>query len=237
MPLEYEYRYKKFDRKKILNKLNELGAIYYGTWLFRIQVFYHPIDKSYTYIRVRDEGHRITMTFKKNSSNKIFPIEHEVIIDNFDEGCAILIGLGCEKKYHYEKIREIWHIQNTEVCWDTNPGRYDIMEVESKSKRELEKYVNLLELSNIKHDDFTDDELYLNAFGIIMPKNVNLTFNTVKEILGKYCTKNKNNFNKLISKQKKISLIVLKSSKQSVKKSSKQSVKKSSKQPVKKSSK
>ena len=37
-----------------------------------------------------------------------FVNENEVIINNFDEGCKILLGLGCVKKYYYEKMREIW---------------------------------------------------------------------------------------------------------------------------------
>jgi len=64
MLLEYEYRYKDFDKKLIIKKLKELGAIKHGYYIFKVQVFIHLFDKPDTYIRVRDESHRVTMTYK-----------------------------------------------------------------------------------------------------------------------------------------------------------------------------
>jgi adenylate cyclase class 2 len=243
MPLEYEYRYKKFDKEKIVNKLKELGGVHHGTWLFRVQVFIHPLEQPGTYIRVRDEGHRITLTFKSNL-DKQFVNENEVIINDFDQGCAILLGIGCKKKYYYEKIRDIWHLTNTEICWDTNPGRPDIMEIESTSKAQLNKVVKLLNMESDSHDDFTDSNLYTDTFGITMPKSIDLSFLTVKKDLGKYCTKNKDKFIKLVDEQKKLYLSIVPkkkiskiTKKKSSKKSSKVTSKKSSKVTSKKSSK
>jgi hypothetical protein len=79
MPLEYEYRYKTFNKQKVLTKLKELGSLHQGTWLFRVQVFIHPNEVHHTYIRVRDEGYRIAMTYKYiNSGGTHFPIKNEV---------------------------------------------------------------------------------------------------------------------------------------------------------------
>ncbi len=211
MPLEYEYRYSSnsYDHDEIVKKLEANGAKMHGHWLFRVQVFTNPNIESNPYIRVRDEGFRTTLTYKTNVG-KEFVQEHEVIIDDFDTGCKILLGLGCVPKYYYEKIREIWHIGNAEICWDTNPGRYDIMEVEAKSKKTLEKTIDLLGLKDVPHDNFTDAELYTEPFGIVMPKNVDLTFGTVKKILGPIVTKNKIKFNKLVDAQNKMFALVKK---------------------------
>jgi predicted adenylyl cyclase CyaB len=205
MSLEYEYRYKTYDKKKIINKLKKLGGIKHGHWIFRVMVFIHPLEESNTYIRIRDEGHRITMTFKKNM-NKQFVTEHEVIINNFDEGVNILYGLGCKKKFYYEKMREIWQVSNTEICWDTNPGRfYDLMEIESESKKELHDIIEKLGLTEAPHDDFSEVELMKEYFGITIPKNIDLTFSTeTKNILYKIVTKNKKIFNELMDSQIKI---------------------------------
>lgn len=205
MPYEYEYRYAfgSYNRDHIIKILKELGGIKHGHWLFRVQVFIHPLEKTHTYIRVRDEGHKITMTFKEKEENE-FVRENEVIINDFTEGCKILLGMGCKKKYYYEKMREIWHIKNTEICFDTNPGRPDIMEVESETEDELNKMVKLLGLENVQHDNFTEMSLYTNPFGIVIPKTVDLTFETAKEILGPVCTKNKKIFNQLIDAQNKL---------------------------------
>lgn len=57
MPLEYEYRYKTFNKPKIIKKLNELGAKYENTYLFKVQVFIHPTEKPGTYIiQLKDDN-------------------------------------------------------------------------------------------------------------------------------------------------------------------------------------
>ena len=211
MSYEYEYKYKDFDKKDIVKKLKDLGATYDGTFIFRVQIFKHPTKKQNTYIRIRDEKHRITMTYKYRENNSDFQIEHEVNINNFDEGCEILLGVGCEKHFYYEKIREIWTIKNTEICFDTYVCMPDIMEVESKTKSELEKYVKLLGLTDIPHNNFRNADLYKDNFGIVIPSNINnLTFLNSKKTLEPYCTKNKTEFSKLVDKQKKTYLSLIK---------------------------
>ena len=147
MPLEYEYRYFNFDKKQILKLLEENGGIQKGHYLFRVMIFTHPLDKT-SVIRIRDEGYRITMTYKENT-NKEFQNENEVIINNFDEGVNIFLGLGCKKKYYFEKMREIWNISNTEIIFDTSPGLTEIMEIESNTKKELLEKVTLLKLNDV----------------------------------------------------------------------------------------
>ena len=105
MPLEYEYRYQdgNFDKNEIRSRLKELGAEKHGDWLFRVQVFTNPLVGTNPYIRIRDEGYKITMTYKSKGTGE-FVNEQEVIIDDFDTGVNIMLGLGCVKKYYYEKI-------------------------------------------------------------------------------------------------------------------------------------
>jgi predicted adenylyl cyclase CyaB len=205
MPLEYEYRYQpsSFNKDDIRDKLKKAGAVRHGHWLFRVQVFSNPNVNNNPYIRVRDDGFQITMTYKVKG-NKDFVNEQEVQINDFETGIKILLGLGCEKKYYYEKLREIWHIGNAEICFDTNPGRHDIMEVEAKTKKGLEKAVKLLGLENVPHDDFKDLELYEKPFGIVLPGSINMKFNTTQKSLGPLVTKSKNNFNKLVNEQTKM---------------------------------
>lgn len=222
MSIEYEYRYVDFDKKSITTRIKELGGVKHGHWLFRVNVFLHPEKNPDTYIRVRDEGHRITMTYKTNLK-KQFVTEHEVIINDFDQGCAILYGTGCIKKFYYEKLREIWHIDNTEICFDTNPGRPDIMEIESTTEKELLKVVKQLGLKDIEHDNFNDQSLYTSRFGIIIPRSIDLTFLNVNEMLEPICKKNKKEFIKLINSQIKIYNKVKKSKNKSSRKISKRS--------------
>lgn len=237
MPLEYEYRYQagKFDKNKIRARLQELGAVKHGHWLFRVQVFTNPLVENNPYVRIRDEGHKITMTYKSKGNGE-FTNEQEVIIDDFDTGVNIMLGLGCVKRYYYEKLREIWHLGDTEVCWDTNPGRPDLMEVESKTLNGLKKMIKLLDLENVPHDDFKEMELYEIPFGIVIPGTVDLTFETAKKTLGSLVKKNKTIFNKLIDEQIKMFKLVKAGKKHTVDKTTK-TVKKTTKKSSKKSSK
>ena len=197
MPKEYEYSFNNFDKKEIIKKIKDLDGKHQGTYLFRVQVLIHPLNKKFTYVRVRDEGHRITMTYKLQNPKEKFPEELEVIIDNFDIGVNLLIGLGCKKKYYYEKIREIWKVKETEIVFDTNPGITDRMEVESKTKKELTEIVKELEL---KPEVYTGNK-YKEKFGILIPKDTDLTFQNVKKELKKFVKKNMDEFLELVDYQ------------------------------------
>ena len=197
MPKEYEYRFNNYNKKEIITKLKELGAKYFGTYKFRVIVFIDQ-NNSEKYIRVRDEGHRVTMTIKNNLTDK-FPVENEIIINDFDEGINILLQLKCKKKYYYEKYREIWNYKNSEIIFDMNPGIPELMEVESISKKELDILCKKLDLNINNYQGFSNNNTYLDLFGITIPKSLDLTFkNVIKELKP---TKNKEEFKKLVKMQ------------------------------------
>jgi predicted adenylyl cyclase CyaB len=197
MPKEYEYRFNDYTKKNILSKLKELGAKYYGTYKFKVMVFTDN-NNSEKYIRVRDEGHRITMTVKNNLTDK-FPIENEVNINDFDEGVNIFLQLGCKKKYYYEKYREIWNLNNSEIIFDMNPGIPEIMEVESSTKKELDILCKKLDLNIKNYQGFSNNEMYSGLFGIVIPKTVDLTFSNVNKVLKP--SKNIEDFDRLVKMQ------------------------------------
>jgi adenylate cyclase class IV len=196
MPKEYEHAFFDFNKKDIISKIKKLNGTHKGVYLFRVQVFIHPFKKPGTYVRVRDEGYRTTMTYKYQAPKELYPEENEVLIDNFDEGVKILLGIGCKKKYYYEKIRDIWNVKNTEVVFDTNPGVDDRMEVESKTKSEM---TEMIKYFGLKIEDRS--ERYLDLFGIVIPKSIDLTFKNVKSALLPYVKKNKEKFIELVNDQ------------------------------------
>jgi len=196
MTIEYEYAFFDFSKKDIIKKIKQLKGKCKGTFLFRVQVFIHPLEKPGTYIRVRDEGHRITMTYKYKAPDSKFEDENEININNFDEAVNILLGIGCKKKYYYEKMREIWTVKNTEIVFDSNPGIDDRMEIESKSKSELSEMVKYFE---VKPSEVKDR--YMDLFELIIPKSMDLTFKNAKKDLLPHVKKNKQEFIKLVEDQ------------------------------------
>lgn len=198
MPKEFEHAFYDFDKKEIISKMKEIKGKHKGTFLFRVQILIHPHDAPGTYIRVRDEGHRITLTYKYQGLTDKFQEEEEVIINDFDSGVKILLGIGCKKKYYYEKIREIWDVKNTEIVFDMNPGIIDKMEIESKTLKELKEMVKYFDLKIEERSD-----KYMDLFGIVIPKTIDLTFANVKKELSKLVKKNKEIFIKLVDNQVK----------------------------------
>jgi len=136
------------------------------------------------------------MTIKTTTED--FDEEREIIIDNFENGVALLLQLGCTKHVYYEKIREIWELKNCEIVFDTPPGYPDVMEIESKTLVGLNKMVKLLGLVVIPEKE--QKNLFVELFGIDeneFKKLNNITFNNTKKILTPLVTKNKKQFNKL----------------------------------------
>lgn len=209
MGIEYEYSIYDFNKKDVIAKIKKAKGKKKGIYLFRVQVLIHPLETAGTYIRVRDEGHRITMTYKFKDSKSKFEHENEVIVNDFDEAVNILLGVGCKKKYYYEKIREIWNIKNTEIVFDSNPGVPDRMEIESENKSQLSEMVKYFE---VKPEERLDK--YMELFGFVTPRTIDLTFKNVKKDLLKQVKKNKNEFIKLVDDQlKKYKKIAKKSTK------------------------
>jgi hypothetical protein len=138
------------------------------------------------------------LTYKYQGPKDKFPDEEEVNINDFDSGVNILLGVGCKKKYYYEKIREIWDVKNTEVIFDSNPGIIDKMDVESKTLKELKEMIKYFDL---KVEEKSDK--YMDLFGIVIPKTIDLTFANVKKELNKLTKKNKDMFTKLVDTQVK----------------------------------
>jgi len=200
MAREYEYRFHDYDKKDVVKKMKALKAVKKGIFLFRVMVLIHPLESPNTYVRVRDEGERITMTYKYNTNDK-FVNEDEVIVDNFDSACNILFGLGCKKKYYYEKTREIWKIKNTEIVFDMNPAIEEMMEIESKTIKELDYYTKKIGLDPNDNKTTDNAKIYLDLFGIIIPKNIDLDFKNMKKHLKPYVTKNMKQFNELTKVQ------------------------------------
>jgi predicted adenylyl cyclase CyaB len=198
MPKEYEYAFFDFKKNDIISKIKEMNGKHKGTYLFKVQMFIHPLETPGTYIRVRDEGFRTTMTYKFKDSKSKFDDEEEVNINDFDSGVNILLGIGCKKKYYMEKIREIWQVKNTEIIFDTDPGVDDKLEVESKTKTELNKMVKYF---GLKLEDKQDR--YMNLFGIVIPKTIDLKFQNVKKELLKCVKKDKEKFIELVDYQLK----------------------------------
>ena len=180
------------DMKKKLKKIG--GELIHKEQIFFYIVYEHPLKKKNYFIRIRNEGRFLTMTVKRKMNEK-YPIEYDIIIDNFKEANNILLQLGCEKKYEIHKLRETWKIKGCkEVVFDTYPGAETYAEIECNSKSNIQKVLKKLNLdTNLNnYPRLPMGQYYLDNYGIKRRKKYgDLTFTTAYKELLKNATKNK----------------------------------------------
>jgi len=183
---EYEAKFLNIDITFIKNKLRENGAkkIHDPLKFYRL-IFKRCEERGDKpgFVRIRDEGKKITMTTKIFNDKK-FPEECEVSInESFEKGCEFLRAIGIEEKSYQETIREKWsHPLAHEITFDIVPGLPIYMEIDCTSEENLNKLVSLLELdkTNMKYGSF--DKTYTEYYDIpsvIIHKTPSLTFKDV----------------------------------------------------------
>jgi adenylate cyclase class 2 len=187
MTKEYEAKFLNIDVDSIKRKLRENGAkkIHDPMKFYRL-IFKRCEEKGDNpgFVRVRNEGKKITMTTKIFNDKK-FPEECEITInESFEKGCEFLRAIGIEEKSYQETMREKWcHPLAHEITFDIVPGLPIYMEVDCTSEANLNKLVALLDLdkSNMKYGSF--DKTYTEYYDIpsdnIIHKTPSLTFKDV----------------------------------------------------------
>jgi len=96
------------------------------------------LEKIGGWIRVRDEGDKITLAYKRLIDRTIKGTkEISVVVDNFDAICDLLIAIGLDCKSYQETKREKWMLDGVEVTIDTWPWIPTFVELESKSETRL----------------------------------------------------------------------------------------------------
>jgi len=101
----------------------------------------HPYKRNKRhFIRLRNEGSKVTLTYKIHDHK--FPIEHEIVVNDFNEAHTMLTLLGCKYKYECHKLREIWSLESFEGCkeivFDTYPGVETYAEIECDSVGDIQ---------------------------------------------------------------------------------------------------
>jgi len=144
MQTEYEATFINVDKDEIREKLKQVGAVLIKPEILMKRYTFHlpeGHDRPGTFARVRDEGDKITMSFKMIKRGGAVNIEDQkeicLKIDSFENGIDFLKELGCVVKAYQESKREIWQIGETEICVDEWPFLEPFVEVEGPSEQEV----------------------------------------------------------------------------------------------------
>jgi adenylate cyclase class 2 len=102
MKIEYEATFPDVDKREVREKLLAVGATLVKPEFLQKRVVFnlpkgHEIPGGW--MRVRDEGDRITMSLKVVDGEHIENQKETCLtVDDFDEAVNLLLSLGCEKK-------------------------------------------------------------------------------------------------------------------------------------------
>ncbi|MBI4434711.1 CYTH domain-containing protein [Candidatus Uhrbacteria bacterium] len=132
--------------------------------VLRRAVFDFPddaLDHRGAWVRVRDEGDKITMSYKQAPAGaKIADcLETELTIDSYDRGIAFCEDLGMIRKSYQETKRETWEANAVTFDIDTWPGVPTFIEVEAVTEDIVRRNVETL--------GFSWDSVFFGGVGVI----------------------------------------------------------------------
>ena len=158
MAEEFEVKYINIKIEDIRRKLKKLNAKLEFDRTYRRLNFEYPdwrLDKNNSWIRLRDEGDKITLAFKKRlgagegkNGNDLGMQEIETVVEDYDKTRDIFLAAGFIIKYDVENKRERWILDDIEFDIDEYPLLNPYLEIESSSWEKVEEGIALLGLDS-----------------------------------------------------------------------------------------
>ena len=148
---EIEAKFLGINTKEFRKKLVTLGARKEHKEILMKRRTFDDAKKSLSkvkgWIRVRDEGNKITLSYKQLNDRTLHGTkEITVVVDNFDNTCDFLKGIGFVEKSYQETKREKWILNDVEVTIDTWPWIPSFVELEASNEKVIKKVAKILDL-------------------------------------------------------------------------------------------
>lgn len=151
---EIEVKFLGINKEEIELKLISLGAVKQFERLYRRKVYDYPdlrLNADASWIRVRDEGDKVTMGFKKrllpNQQNDAGMHEIEMVVSDFDIAWKFLEAIGLKQKFYEENYRTRYMLGEIEFDIDHWPLLTPYLEIEAPSWEKIDEAINLLGLN------------------------------------------------------------------------------------------
>ncbi len=149
MKTEIEAMFADTDHDAIRGKLRELGGSCAHPMrdMRRALVETDAMRQDDAFLRVRDEGDKVTLTYKKHEDYGLHGTkEIEVTVSDFDATIALLKASGLQPTTYQESRRETWHVGAVEVVLDEWPWIPPYIEIEAETEEEVRDMADKLEL-------------------------------------------------------------------------------------------
>jgi adenylate cyclase class 2 len=137
MKTEIEAKFLTVDPDDIRDRLTKAGATLKQPMKMMRRVIFRSngMDGKHAYLRVRDEGYRVAMTYKQFDEMSLTGAkEIEFTVSDYESAVALLKAIGLEAKSVQETKREIWYLGNAEVVIDEWPWIKPFIEIEAPSE-------------------------------------------------------------------------------------------------------
>jgi adenylate cyclase class 2 len=148
MNIEYEATFENIVKEDVRALLTKLDAtLVRPEFMQRRVVFHLPTGHEVLggWLRVRDEGDRVTMSMKVVDGTAITDQKETCLtVNSFDDACLLLESIGCKRKAYQESKRELWILDHVEVTIDEWPFLEPFVEVEGKSEESVKAVASAL---------------------------------------------------------------------------------------------
>lgn len=151
MQTEIEAKFLNVNHDQMRERLKELGATLKNpSRLMRRNNFDYNddrLDKINGWIRLRDEGNKVTLAYKQLNHRGIEGAQEvSVIVDSFNKTRELLLAFGLRQKSYQETKRESWSFDDVEIELDEWPWIKPFVELEGHREEELRKVAEKLGL-------------------------------------------------------------------------------------------
>lgn len=140
MQTEIEVKFLNIDHNVVRGKLRELGGVCEQPMRLMRRVVFHSDDMEAkrAFVRVRDEGYRVTMTYKQFDADTVDGAkEYEIEVSDFNTAIALLDAAGIAHDTFQESRRENWRLGDVEIMLDEWPWLAPYMEIEGLSEERV----------------------------------------------------------------------------------------------------
>jgi adenylate cyclase class 2 len=150
MNSEIEAKFLNVDHGAIRQQLLALGATLEQPMRLMKRVVIHTpaMTEKNAFVRVRDEGHRTTVTYKQFDDDSIDGAkEYEMNVSDFDTAVSIFNEAGLIYDTYQESKRENWLLNGVEIMLDEWPWLHPYLEIEGESAEAVQAVAELLRLN------------------------------------------------------------------------------------------
>ena len=175
MNTEYEVKFLDVDMSYWLKILENEGATLQYDNIQRISIFDGLNGNSREYVRVRDEGDKITLTHKVSVPNSVGASETEIIVNSYETAISLLDVIGLKKTRTEEKRRIRYRLNDCNLDIDTWPDIPTYVEIESISEDGVKKMCETLGVDFNKSFKGSAHDIFRH-YGIDPDKNTYMAF-------------------------------------------------------------